>query len=99
MTAAAVNTTVTEALLFIGMAAVAMRFTGRVGWLRILAGPLIAGAAAAALMALTRHTALGLAIVAGLVGYIAVLAVFEWFAFPDDARAVTKFLHRATADA
>jgi uncharacterized membrane protein len=81
------------------MAAVAMRFTGRVGWLRILAGPLIAAAAAAALMAVTRDTSLALAIVAGLVGYIAVLGVFEWFAFPDDARAVTKFLHRATADA
>ncbi|MDQ2909944.1 MAG: flippase, partial [Actinomycetota bacterium] len=41
MTAAAANTTVTEVLLFLGMAFVAQRVTGGVAWARILAGPLV----------------------------------------------------------
>jgi hypothetical protein len=99
MTAAAVNTTVTEALLFVGIAVVAMHFTGRVAWVRILAGPLLAAGAAAALMAVTRDTCRSHSHRRRARGYIAVLGAFEWFAFPDDAQAVTKFLHRATADA
>jgi O-antigen/teichoic acid export membrane protein len=97
MTAAAVNTTVTEALLFVGIAVVAMHFTGRVAWVRILAGPLLAAAVAAGLMAVLRDSSLALAAVAGLAGYVIVLAAFEWFAFPDDVHAVTKFLGRANA--
>jgi O-antigen/teichoic acid export membrane protein len=99
MTAAAVNTTVTEVLLFLAMAFVAERFTGRVAWVRILAGPLLAGAAAAGAMTAARGSSLALAIAAGAVAYLAVLAAFEWFAFPDDAQAITRFLRRAVGRA
>jgi hypothetical protein len=74
-----------------------MHFTGRVAWVRILAGPLLAAAVAAGLMAVLRDSSLALAAVAGLAGYVIVLAAFEWFAFPDDVHAVTKFLGRAKA--
>jgi O-antigen/teichoic acid export membrane protein len=99
MTAAAVNTTVTEMLLFFGMALVAQRVAGSVAWVRILAGPLLAGAVAAGLTAALRGSSFGLAAAAGLLGYVLALAVFERLAFPDDARAIAKFVRRGVGAA
>ena len=50
MIAAAVNTTVTEILLFLSLAVLVQRVTHGLDWLRLLGGPLLAGAVAAALM-------------------------------------------------
>jgi O-antigen/teichoic acid export membrane protein len=94
MTAAAVNTTVTEVLLFFGMALVAQRVTGSLAWVSILAGPLLAAAVAAGLMVALRGSSFALASLAGISGYALALAVFERLAFPDDARAIARFVRR-----
>jgi O-antigen/teichoic acid export membrane protein len=94
MTAAAVNTTVTEVLLFLGMVFVTRGIAEQMAWKRILAGPLVAGAVAAGLMALLRGSSFALAVAAGIVGYAVALALFERIAFPDDARAIVGFVRR-----
>jgi O-antigen/teichoic acid export membrane protein len=98
MTAAAVNTTVTEVLLFVGMSALARQLVGGLDWLRLLGGTLLAGAVAAGLM-LALRSSFGAAAAAGLVGYLVVLAGFERLAYPQDVRAVARFLRRKVAPA
>ena len=96
MTAAAVNTTVTEVLLFVGMSALARQLVGGLDWLRLLGGTLLAGAVAAGLM-LALRSSFGAAAAAGLIGYLVVLAGFERLAYPQDVRAVARFLRRKVA--
>lgn len=96
MTAAAVNTTVTEVLLFLALAAMATRLVGELDWLRLLGGTLVAGAVEAALMLALRGS-FAAALVLGLVGYLAALALFERVAYPEDLRAVTRFLRPAAS--
>ena len=98
MTAAAVNTTVTEVLLFLALAAFARQLVGGLDWLRLLSGTLLAGAVAAGLMLALRGS-FAAAVVAGLVGYLVVLAGFERLAYPQDVRAVARFLRRKVAPA
>jgi O-antigen/teichoic acid export membrane protein len=98
MTAAAVNTSVTEVLLFLALATLAQRLVGGLDWRRMLGGTLVAGAAAAALM-LALRSSFAAAAVAGLVGYLVALAAFERVAYPEDLRAVTRFLRRDVAPA
>jgi O-antigen/teichoic acid export membrane protein len=98
MTAAAVNTTVTEVLLFLALAALARELVGGLDWLRLLSGTLLAGAVAAGLMLALRGS-FSAAVVAGLAGYLVVLAGFERLAYPQDVRAVARFLRRKVAPA
>ena len=98
MTAAAVNTTVTEALLFLAMGVVAQRLVGGLNWVRMLGGPLLAGAAAAAVMLALRGS-FAAAAAAGAVVYLVALAGFERVAYPQDVRAVARFLRRGIAPA
>ena len=69
MIAAAINTTVTEILLFLSLAVLVQRVTHGLDWLRLLGGPVLAGAVAAALMlALREH--FPVAVVVGTAGYL-----------------------------
>ena len=98
MIAAAVNTTVTEILLFLSLAVLVQRVTHGLDWLRLLGGPVLAGAVAAALMlALRDH--FPVAVVVGTVGYFVTLGAFEWFVYPQDIRAVARFMRRKVAPA
>jgi O-antigen/teichoic acid export membrane protein len=94
MSAAAVNTTVTEVLLFLGMAFVAHSVTGGVAWARILFAPLFAGGVAAGLILALRGHSFAAAVAAGTAGYVLALAAFELVAFPDDARAIARSVRR-----
>ena len=94
MLAAAVNTTVTEVLLFLALAALSMRLADGLDWARLLVGPLVAGAASAAAMLALRGSSFAAAVAAGGVVYLAVLAAFERLAYPQDLAAVTKFVRR-----
>jgi O-antigen/teichoic acid export membrane protein len=98
MTAAAVNTTVTEVLLFLALAALGQQLVGGLDWVRLSGGPLVAGAVAAALMVGLRGS-FAAALATGLVGYVVALAIFERLAYPQDVRAVTRFLRRNVAPA
>lgn len=98
MTAAAVNTTVTEVLLFLAMALVAQRLVDGLDWARMLGGPLLAGAVAAGLMLALRGS-FAAAVAAGAIGYLVALAGFERIAYPQDLRAVVRFLRRRVAPA
>jgi O-antigen/teichoic acid export membrane protein len=91
MTAAAVNTTATEVLLFLALAAMAQGLVGGLDWLRMLGGTLVAGGVSAALM-ISLQSSFAAALVVGPVGYFAALAAFERLVYPEDLRAVTRFL-------
>jgi O-antigen/teichoic acid export membrane protein len=93
MTAAAVNTTVTEVLLFLAMAVLARRLVGGLDWARMLGGPSLAGAVAAGLMLVLRGS-FAAALVAGAIGYLVALGGFERVAYPQDLRAVVRFLRK-----
>jgi O-antigen/teichoic acid export membrane protein len=98
MMAAAVNTTVTEILLFLSLAFLVQRVTHGLDWLRLLGGPVLAGAVAGALMlALRDH--FPVAVVAGMAGYLVTLGAFEHFVYPQDVSAVARFLRRKVAPA
>jgi O-antigen/teichoic acid export membrane protein len=90
MIAAAVNTTVTEVLLVLGMALLARRVAGGLDWRRVLAGPLTGAAAAAGAMLALRGTSFWLALVAGAAAYVLGLALVERAAYPDDLRAIAR---------
>lgn len=98
MTAAAVNTTVTELLLFLAMAVLAARLVVGLDWARMLGGPLLAGAVAAGLMLALRGS-FAAAVAAGTIGYLVALGGFERLAYPQDLRAVARFLRRKVAPA
>jgi O-antigen/teichoic acid export membrane protein len=91
---AALNTTLTELLLVTTLGGYSLRLTGRPEWLRLLAGPMLGGAAAAATMS-ALHSHLLAALAAGSLSYAAVLASVEWLAYPDDARVVWRFIRRS----
>lgn len=93
MLAAAINTTISEALLFMLMASLTVRLAHRLDWVRMLGGPLLAGAASGATM-LVLDERFALAVVAGVVVYLAALGAFERVAYPQDVRAVAKFFRR-----
>lgn len=98
MIAAAINTTVTEILLFLSLAVLVQRVTHGLDWLRLLGGPVLAGAVAAALMlALREH--FPVAVVVGTVGYLVTIGAFEHFFYPQDVDAVVRFLRRKVAPA
>jgi hypothetical protein len=61
--------------------------------MRVLAGPVVAGALAAAAMAATRDE-LGLALAVGALLYVPALVVFERLAFPSDAQVLWSFVRR-----
>lgn len=91
MTAAAVNTTVTEVLLFVALAIAVWRSIGGLSWPRALAGPLFAGAVAAGVMASLRGS-FAAALVGGIATYLVALGAFELVVYPRDVRAVGRFL-------
>lgn len=96
MTAAAINTTVTEVLLFLSLAVLVQRVTHGLDWQRLLGGPVLAGAVAAALMlALRDH--FPVAVILGAAGYLVTLGAFEHFVYPQDVSAVARFLRRKVA--
>jgi O-antigen/teichoic acid export membrane protein len=84
---AALNTVAGEALIVGALLAAGVRSTGPLDWERVLAGPVIAAAVSAGVMALLRDQ-LALAAGAGAVAYVAVLLAFESRAFPDDAAQI-----------
>jgi O-antigen/teichoic acid export membrane protein len=93
---AAFGTSASQVLLTIPVLALALQETGRVNWLRIAGGPLIASAVTAALMiALAGNFAS--AVVAAAAAYVVVLAAWEWRVYPADARFAVAFLRRRTA--
>ena len=98
MIAAAINTTVTEILLFLSLAVLVQRVTHGLDWLRLFGGPVLAGAVAAALMlALREH--FPVAVVVGTAGYLVTIGAFEHFFYPQDVDAVVRFLRRKVAPA
>jgi O-antigen/teichoic acid export membrane protein len=90
---AAFAASLTQALLAIGLLLVARGLLGNVSWTRVLAGPAVAGALAAAAMAVTRDD-LGLVLAVGALLYVPALVIFERLAFPSDARALWSFVRR-----
>jgi O-antigen/teichoic acid export membrane protein len=89
---AALGTSISQLLVAIGLLAFARPF-GSVAWKRVLAGPCVAGALAAAAM-LALHDEFALAVAAGAIVYLGALVGFERAVFPDDAREVLGFLRR-----
>lgn len=90
---AAVAASLTQVLLAAGLLAAARGLLRDVSWLRVLAGPLLAGALAALGMAAFRDD-LGLGLAVGAALYVPVLVGFERIAFPTDARALQDFVLR-----
>ena len=90
---AAAAASLTQLLLAVGLLAAARGLARDVSWTRVLAGPILAGALAALAMAAFRDD-LGPALAVGAAVYVPVLVVFEWLAFPSDARALRDFVLR-----
>jgi O-antigen/teichoic acid export membrane protein len=90
---AAAAASLTQVLLAAGLLAAARGLFPDVSWTRVLAGPLLAGALAALAMAAFRDD-LGPALALGAAVYVPALVVFEWLAFPADARALRDFALR-----
>ena len=90
---AAAAASLTQLLLTLGLLAAARGLLRGVSWPRVLAGPVLAGALAALVMAAFRDD-LGPALAAGAAVYVSVLVAFEWLAFPADARALRDFVLR-----
>jgi O-antigen/teichoic acid export membrane protein len=90
---AALGTSLSQALVTVTLTAAAARAVGGLDWPRVLAGPLLAGAAAGATMAALVGTP-ALAIAAAAAVYAAVLGGFEHRAYPRDARAIWEFVQR-----
>ena len=91
--AAALNTSISEALLAISFLYLAGRTAGGFEWARVTAGPVLAAGLAGATMLLLRDT-LPLAAAAGAVVYFTTLVTWERRRFPDDARLVSDLLLR-----
>ena len=84
---------ISEALFSAAALTIAARTVGGVEWLRMLAGPLIAGAAMAAVILPLDGTPL-LALAAGGLAYLAVLYTVERLVSPGDVRFATDLLAR-----
>ena len=91
---AALGTSLSEALVAAALLLLAVRVTGPIAWVRLTAGPAVAGALEAAVLLLLDAPTAATIAVAGLV-YVVSLAVVERAAFPGDARVVWSFLRRA----
>lgn len=91
--AAAINTTVFEALSVVLTVAVARRICGPLPWIRIAAGPVVAAAAAAVPMALWSDS-LAPAAITGAVVYLVMLFLIERLAWPDDLGALRDLISR-----
>lgn len=79
--------------LAVALIALARRTAGSFDAWRVLAGPILAGAAAVLGMVAFRD-ALALAVVAAAAVYTAVAVLFERRFYPDDARAIGDFFRR-----
>jgi O-antigen/teichoic acid export membrane protein len=90
---AALNTTLSELLVVVFLTITGIQIAGRLDFRRVLAGPLLAGGAAAAAMALLDGFPL-VALLAGGVAYLLVLLTFERHVYPDDAARVVAFVQR-----
>jgi O-antigen/teichoic acid export membrane protein len=90
---AAVETSITQLLLTIAFVALTTRTVGSLDWFRILAGPAIAGAAAAAMMLALSHV-FPAAIATAAAAYALTLFVFERLTYPEDARTLSRFIRR-----
>lgn len=93
---AAVQASITQGLLAVAFVALAQRTVGAVDWVRILAGPIIGGAAAGALMLAFASVPIA-AVVVAAVTYAAALIAWERRSYPDDARALQNFIRRKPA--
>ncbi len=91
---AAASTSISEVLVTVLLVGFALQASGRIDWVRVAAGPALAGAVtAAALLALDGSPVAAIA-VAGA-AYLATLAAFEHVVFPGDAQLARTFLRRA----
>ncbi|MEK6274214.1 MAG: flippase [Actinomycetota bacterium] len=90
---AALGTSISQLLVAVAFVAFAQRTIGRIGWGRIVGGPIVATLLSAVTMALLRDE-LAVAVAAGTAVYVVALALFERLLFPDDARAVLDLLPR-----
>jgi O-antigen/teichoic acid export membrane protein len=90
---AAAAASLTQLLLAAGLLAAGRGLLRDLSWPRVFAGPLLAGAAAASVMAAVRDD-LAPALAVGAALYVTVLVVFEGLVFPTDARALRNFVLR-----
>lgn len=90
---AAAAASLTQLMLAVGLLAAGRGLLGGLSWLRVGAGPLLAGAVTALAMAPFRDD-FGPALAVGAVLYVGVLVVFERLVFPADARALRDFVLR-----
>jgi O-antigen/teichoic acid export membrane protein len=91
--AAALNTSISEALLAVSFLYLAGRTAGGFEWARVTAGPVLAACLAGATMLLLRDM-LAVAAAAGAVVYFTALVAWERRRFPEDARLVSDLLLR-----
>jgi O-antigen/teichoic acid export membrane protein len=90
---AAVATSLTWLLLAAVLLALAVQTSGGLAVARVAVGPVLAGLAAAAAMALLRSEVV-LALTVGAAVYLAVLVAYERRVHPEDARSLGDFLRR-----
>jgi O-antigen/teichoic acid export membrane protein len=93
---AAIGTSISEGLVAIALVWGAWHCGGVADFGRVLAGPVLAGAAAAAVM-WALHDQFALAVVGGALAYGLTLALFEGTVFPHDANALWSSLRPARA--
>jgi O-antigen/teichoic acid export membrane protein len=90
---AALGTSISQVLVVVLLVAYAQRAVGRLGWMRVAAGPVVATLVATVATLLLRER-LGAAIAVGALLYAIVLFVVERLLFPEDARAVLDLIPR-----
>ncbi|MGO8905244.1 MAG: flippase [Solirubrobacteraceae bacterium] len=88
---AAAGTSISEALLAGSLLVLSRSLHGRIHVQRIVLGPVLASACAAAVMA-AFHDYLGVAIALGIAAYLALLLAFERLVFPDDFAVGRSFV-------
>jgi O-antigen/teichoic acid export membrane protein len=93
LSAAALNATISEALLAGALLTLAWRHVGGIDVRRVAAGPVLAGIACGLAM-LALQEDFGTATLAGGAAYAIVLAAWERLVYPDDARAIADFILR-----
>lgn len=91
---AALGTSISELLAASILVSYSVRVTGRPNWTRVLAGPVLASAVAAAAMVWLREDVI-VAAAAGAIAYVALLIAFERVVFPQDARTLWSSLRPA----
>jgi O-antigen/teichoic acid export membrane protein len=93
LSAAALNASVSEAILAGILLTLAWRQAGGIDVRRVAAGPVLAGFLCGITM-LALHEDFGTAALAGGAVYIVVLGLWERLFYPDDARAIADFILR-----